>query len=83
MSFTPIPIPADLQDNEHIKVLNMLLDKGYLQEWDIGVSNGHISSRWVGYWGMQDKLTSSDPNDTNYSYLLKAHLCRFWQTLPR
>lgn len=83
MTFQPISIPDNLQENEHIKVFRMLFDKGYLIEWDIGVRNGHISSRWVGYWGKVDILTSRSPDDINYSKLLEAHLCLFFEKVPR
>ena len=56
----------NLQSNDHVKVFQSLLEKGYLTSWSIGTNHGYISSTFQTIDGTEDTLTSPDENDLDY-----------------
>ena len=73
----------NLQSNDHVKVFQSLLEKGYLTSWSIGTNHGYISSKFQTIGGTEDTLTSPDENDLDYRSLIQAHLWQAFQILRR
>ena len=71
----------NLQSNDHVRIFQSLLEKGYLITWDIGTNHGYISSKFQTIGGAEDTLTSPDENDLDYPSLIQAHLQRAFQIL--
>ena len=74
--FHPISLPADLQADEHVQKMLKLVNKSFLREWRVGRVGTHISSRFVTAGGLEDVLSSADPDDGNYALLVRAHIQR-------
>ena len=79
--FRTIWIPARLRDDESVQAFEMLVRRGELTSWDIGMHRDNIASRFTTSGGTQDMLVSPYPNDKDYSKLLTAHLHRAIQLL--
>ena len=62
----------NLQSNDHVKVFQSLLEKGYLTSWSIGTNHGYISSTF-----------QTIENDLDYPSLIQAHLWQAFQILGR
>ena len=71
----------NLQSNDHVRVFQSLLQKGYLTSWSVGTNHGYISSKFQTIGGTKDTLTSPEKNDLDYPSLIEAHLQRAFQIL--
>ena len=78
-TFCPIELCDTLRSNKAVQVMLSGLESGALLEWSLGRKGTHLSSRFVTCDGTEDMLTSSQPDDNDYSSLLQAHIERLRQ----
>jgi len=74
--FKSTPLTPELREDRAVQVMLGSVADGVLECWKLGRKGGHISSYFVTCEGVDDTLTSSDPNDEDYAALVQAHVCR-------
>ena len=80
-TFVPIRLTDALRDHKDVQIMQMALDDGMLEYWELGRKGTHICSKFVTCEGTDDCLTSVDPNDEDYGSLVEAHVQRLAQVL--
>jgi|DEB0MinimDraft_10_1074344.scaffolds.fasta_scaffold152928_2 hypothetical protein len=80
--FTPIVLTKELRSKPIVQDMLKGVKDGILEEWELGVKHGRISSRFKTK-STEDILTSSSLKDKNYEKLIQAHIQRLLQILSK
>lgn len=83
LGFVPIRLTKELRKLEGVDVMLQGVREGALQSWELGRKGTHISSRFVTDEGLEDTLTSPNPDDEDYDSLVQAHIVRLAKIMGR
>jgi hypothetical protein len=83
LGFVPIRLTRELRQLEGVDIMLEGVRDGCLQSWELGRKGTHISSRFVTDEGLEDTLTSPNPDDDDYDSLVQAHILRLAKIMGR